>query len=292
MRSEMTVVPPVTAERSPPDSRMTGADSPVIAASLTEAMPSITSPSPGMTSPASQTTRSPACSSVGRDALVDLMVVRHQQPFGRRLCAGLAQRVGLRLAAAFRHRLGEVGKQYGEPQPDRRSAARSRRVRRPIAISRTSSTLVSSVTISSTNITGFLTSVRGSSLTKAWPIAGTMIFGSSRVETGIRLRSLEVSMVKAPNVRSEQAPACIARCSAMGPSASAGKKVRPPTIRMTPTSRPTNSGPVVGKVPLEAAIDLLLRQRAGNRHRRNDHPEAADEHRDGAGRGCRTACCR
>ena len=63
MRSEITVVPPVTAERSPPDSRITGADSPVIAASLTEAMPSITSPSPGMTSPVSQTTRSPASSS-------------------------------------------------------------------------------------------------------------------------------------------------------------------------------------------------------------------------------------
>ena len=31
IQSESTVVPPVTAERSPPDSRMTGADSPVIA---------------------------------------------------------------------------------------------------------------------------------------------------------------------------------------------------------------------------------------------------------------------
>ena len=41
IQSESTVVPPVTAERSPPDSRMTGADSPVIADSLTEAMPSI-----------------------------------------------------------------------------------------------------------------------------------------------------------------------------------------------------------------------------------------------------------
>ena len=30
-QSESTVVPPVTAERSPPDSRMTGADSPVMA---------------------------------------------------------------------------------------------------------------------------------------------------------------------------------------------------------------------------------------------------------------------
>ncbi len=35
IQSERTCVPPVTAERSPPDSRMTGADSPVMAASLT-----------------------------------------------------------------------------------------------------------------------------------------------------------------------------------------------------------------------------------------------------------------
>lgn len=59
MRSDSTVVPPVTAERSPPDSRMTGADSPVMADSSTEAMPSTTSPSPGMTCPASTTTKSP-----------------------------------------------------------------------------------------------------------------------------------------------------------------------------------------------------------------------------------------
>lgn len=62
IRSLSTVVPPVTAERSPPDSRITGADSPVIADSSTEAMPSTTSPSPGITSPASTTTMSPCCS--------------------------------------------------------------------------------------------------------------------------------------------------------------------------------------------------------------------------------------
>ena len=49
-------------------------------------------------------------------------------------------------------------------------------------------TVVSTVTISSTNITGFLISVRGSSLTKAEPIAGTTILGSNSAETGIRLR--------------------------------------------------------------------------------------------------------
>ena len=59
IQSESTWVPPVTAERSPPDSRMTGADSPVMAASLTEATPSTTSPSDGMISPASTATRSP-----------------------------------------------------------------------------------------------------------------------------------------------------------------------------------------------------------------------------------------
>ena len=48
IRSERTRVPPVTADRSPPDSRMTGADSPVIADSSTEAMPSTTVPSPGI----------------------------------------------------------------------------------------------------------------------------------------------------------------------------------------------------------------------------------------------------
>ena len=48
IQSDSTRVPPVTDEKSPPDSRMTGADSPVMALSSTEAAPSMTSPSPGM----------------------------------------------------------------------------------------------------------------------------------------------------------------------------------------------------------------------------------------------------
>ena len=62
IRSDSTLVPPVTALRSPPDSRITGADSPVIADSSTLATPSMTSPSPGMTWPASTTTTSPSLS--------------------------------------------------------------------------------------------------------------------------------------------------------------------------------------------------------------------------------------
>ena len=52
-QSDSTRVPPVTAEKSPPDSRTTGADSPVIALSSTEATPSTTSPSAGIMSPLS-----------------------------------------------------------------------------------------------------------------------------------------------------------------------------------------------------------------------------------------------
>jgi hypothetical protein len=60
-QSESTLVPPVTALRSPPDSRITGALSPVITLSSTEATPSITSPSHGITSFASTSTVSPLC---------------------------------------------------------------------------------------------------------------------------------------------------------------------------------------------------------------------------------------
>ena len=126
MRSERTFVPPVTAERSPPLSRITGADSPVIADSSTEAMPSTTSPSPGISWPASTTTRSPlrsadagTCSSprsVSRRATVS--------------CAHLAQGGGLGLAASLGHGLGEVGEQHREPEPEgHRPREPERRVR-------------------------------------------------------------------------------------------------------------------------------------------------------------------
>ena len=63
IQSDSTRVPPVTAEKSPPDSRTTGADSPVMALSSTEATPSMTTPSAGTTSPACTSTTSPLQSS-------------------------------------------------------------------------------------------------------------------------------------------------------------------------------------------------------------------------------------
>ena len=65
-QSDTIVVPPVTEQKSPPDSRTTGADSPVMADSSTEAIPSITSPSPGIISPAETKTTSPFFSSLDR----------------------------------------------------------------------------------------------------------------------------------------------------------------------------------------------------------------------------------
>ena len=93
IQSDSTCVPPVTAERSPPDSRMTGADSPVIAASLTEAMPSITSPSDGMMSPASTSTTSPTFRLVPGTILKSLRFGAGEQ---------LGLRLGARVAAAHR----------------------------------------------------------------------------------------------------------------------------------------------------------------------------------------------
>ena len=85
IRSDSTRVPPVTAERSPPASRMTGADSPVIADSSMLAIPSTTSPSLGITSPATTTTSSPRSSWVPGTS--------SSEPSGRRRFAIVSERV-------------------------------------------------------------------------------------------------------------------------------------------------------------------------------------------------------
>ena len=118
--SDSTLVPPVTAERSPPDSRMTGADSPVMADSSTEATPSMTSPSPGMMSPgrAEHEVADPRASWTERPEHSGYPR-RLAELLGLRFPAGLAQLVGLGLAPPFGHRLGEVREQHGEPEPQR-----------------------------------------------------------------------------------------------------------------------------------------------------------------------------
>src|SRR5262245_34159579 len=63
----------------------------------------------------------------------------------------------------------------------------------PMKSSRTKMIVVNAATTSTTNMTGFLISVRGSSLAKAEPTAGHTIIGSNRAGTGIRLRVLAIS---------------------------------------------------------------------------------------------------
>ena len=123
IRSDSTLVPPVTAERSPPDSRITGADSPVIADSSTEATPSTTSPSPGMISPASDHDVVAERELGTRDSLLTQVRVRLPGPpadeaAGDGLPLGPAQRLRLRLAAALGHGLRQVGEDHGQPEPD------------------------------------------------------------------------------------------------------------------------------------------------------------------------------
>ena len=114
MRSLRTRVPPVTALRSPPLSRMTGADSPVMADSSTLAMPSI-----------DIAVRRDHVAGFADDEVALLQFRRGHLLFtavaqapGHRVLARLAQAVGLGFAAAFGHGFGKVGEQHREPEPD------------------------------------------------------------------------------------------------------------------------------------------------------------------------------
>ena len=116
IQSDSTRVPPVTAERSPPASRITGADSPVIADSSTEATPSMISPSDGMNSPAVNDDDVVLAQRCGRNRL---RAGRRSSRLATVSVRVFRKRVGLRLAAALGHRLGEVGEQHGRPEPER-----------------------------------------------------------------------------------------------------------------------------------------------------------------------------
>ena len=108
-----------------------------------------------MTSPASTTTRSPSRELRAGHVLLGAVGA---QPARDGLGLGPSQGGGLRLAAALGHRLGEVGEDDGQPQPDDDRPARTR------LGSLTASTVESTAPTSTTNITGLRTITRGSSL--------------------------------------------------------------------------------------------------------------------------------
>src|ERR1035441_4102984 len=174
IQSLRTLVPPVTALRSPPDSRMTGALSPVMADSSTLAMPSMTSPSPGMGSPASTLTvraggnraaatisvRPPLCK---RRALVSVLVLRRVSACALPRPSAMAS---AKLAnSTVNHSQSEIWKvKPATPAP----VARSRTARR----------VVISAPTSTTNMTGFFIMWRGLSFTSASVMARLTMGGS------------------------------------------------------------------------------------------------------------------
>jgi hypothetical protein len=115
IQSESTFVPPVTAERSPPASRITGCrlagDGRFVHRShafdhFTVAGDVVVGFDVDHVSGAQQ-----AAGNLFKAAV-------RRVPFRNGLALGLAQRVGLSLAAALGHGLGKVGEEHREPQPE------------------------------------------------------------------------------------------------------------------------------------------------------------------------------
>src|SRR5579864_1598210 len=177
IQSDSTRVPPVTADRSPPDSRMTGADSPVIADSSTDATPSMISPSPGMNSPARTRTTLPARSrAAGTVSVVCPSAFRRFATVSvralRSVSACALPRPSAIASAKLANRTVSQSQNViwnSNPRPGRSRIA-----------SRTSASVVMRLPTSTTNITGFFIIVRGWSLRAASRVATRMISGFHR----------------------------------------------------------------------------------------------------------------
>ena len=167
--SDKTRVPPVTALRSPPLSRMTGADSPVMADSSTVAAPSITSPSAGITSPARTTTMSPLRNSV---ALIS------STPFFPSRRVFVSTRVLRKACACALPRPSAIAsaKLANSTVNHSHSAICAMKPRSAVAVK--ISTVVTAAPTMVTNMTGFLTIRRGSSFLNASTTAGPAMFRS------------------------------------------------------------------------------------------------------------------
>ncbi len=178
IRSDSTRVPPVTALRSPPASRITGADSPVIADSSTEAMPSITVPSPGIGSPASITTTSPRTSSEAdfsppsrRRAVVSVRIARRLAAWARpRPSARASARLAKTTVSQSQAVMLKVNQEGSWPPPS--GLPPKTWISQP--------TVVIRAPISTTNMTGLRACTRGSSLRRDSISAGRRISGSNR----------------------------------------------------------------------------------------------------------------
>jgi hypothetical protein len=165
---------------------MTGADSPVIADSSTEATPSMTSPSLGIRSFTSTSTRSPGLSTTASTSskLRELAACRRLAFVSVRVRRSASAWAFPRPSATASAKLAKstVNQSHTVICPEN-SALVPTTVPLPTIRSRRKKIVVSTETISTQNMTGFLTKVRGSSLRKEAPIAGT-ISERSKIESG------------------------------------------------------------------------------------------------------------
>ena len=185
IQSDSTRVPPVTADRSPPLSRMTGADSPVIADSSIEAIPSITSPSLGISSPAFTSTMSFCFSSGAATVSVPVAVIRFAI-VSVRACRSDAACALPRPSATASAKLANTTVIHSH----RMIWKVKPRLAPPVNRSRRNRIVVSAATTSTTNITGLRIITRGSSFRNDWPMAGNRMAGSSRLDLASRERVL------------------------------------------------------------------------------------------------------
>src|SRR3954451_1326723 len=278
IQSEITCVPPVTAERSPPASRMTGADSPVIAASLTEATPSITSPSDGMMAPASTKTTSPGLNRVAGTvrcaspsfasslALVSVLLLRN-------VAACALPRPSATASAKL------ANSRVNHSQTMICNANPTWPVGEPVTRSRRNSSVVSVATTSTQNITGLRDISRGSSLRNDWPTAGSRMAGSSRVAAGDRLCSWARACMGL--FQSEQ-DAGIHRQVFDDGAEGEGREEGQAANDQDHAGQQADEQGVMGREgPGRDGRALLGRQRSGDRQHRHDDEEAANQHGDG-----------
>src|SRR5277367_3935173 len=258
--SESTRVPPVTALRSPPASRTTGADSPVMADSSTVAAPWTISPSAGMISPA----RTTMTSSFRSESASTLLILPSSEILFALVCVRVWRKA---FACAL-------------PRPSATASAKfanSTVNQSQIAICKTNpvwpgerkiSTVLMAAPTSVTNMTGFFTINRGSSLRNVSPSAGARIF-ASKMETGwcvIKnpgLKQISFQHQKMFDDRAER---------------ERGQKRQRADENHRADEQHDEREAAHGKSSGAGRNDFFARERTGQREQRNDHAETSEQH--------------
>ena len=272
-QSDRTRVPPVTALRSPPLSRITGALSPVMALSSTDATPTVTSPSPGIVSPVSTSTRSPFLSCDPGTTPTIAFGVRFPKKLRHDVSPCAFERSCLRFASSLGHGFGKIGEQQGKPEPEADGQDKDRPFLAIAEEGLNEEQRRQDTAHFDDEHDRVLDQMQGVELDdgiRTGPAGG--ICRSRREKDGVF-----VCMIF-PLYRIH------VRCSATGPRARAGMKVRAPTRTITATRKRMNRGVCVGSVPRSGG-DKLLSRKGTRRCQDCDHkPETPDQHGHAEGR--------